>query len=426
MVTRRGFLQTGTAGLAALAAFRDDSVARLEAAARRADGRAAADLATDETYWREIQQAFTLDRTIINLNNGGCCPSPRVVHEAFKRYLDISNQAPVYHMWQILEPNIESVRRRLAASFGCDPEELAITRNASEALQIAQLGIDLRPGDEVVTTNQDYGRMLDTWEQRVRRDGITLTKISFPVPPPSMDVLADRLLSAITPATKVLHFCHITNLTGQIFPVKRICDEARRRGIKTIVDGAHAYAHFPFTAADLGCDYYGTSLHKWLLAPIGTGFLYVRRENIASLWPLTPAAASRAGDIRKFEEIGTHPAANHNAIAEALTFHEGIGSERKAERLRYLRNRWAHRLAKHSKITLHTNLDPAHSCAIGNVQIQGMKVGDVVSQLWTKWRIIATPIEHAEYQGIRVTPNVYTTLEEVDTFASAMEKLAGG
>jgi selenocysteine lyase/cysteine desulfurase len=425
MLSRRRFLQTtGSATVGALATFRDDSAARLEAAARRTSGRTDNDVASDEAYWREIQQAFTLDRTIVNLNNGGVCPSPRVVHEALKRYLDVSNQSPVYHMWQILEPNIETVRRRLARAFGCDPEEMAITRNASEALQIAQLGIDLKAGDEVLTTNQDYGRMLDTWEQRVRRDGIKLTKVSFPVPPKSMDVLAERLLAAITPATRVLHFCHITNLTGQIFPVKQICDEARRRGIKTIVDGAHAFAHFPFTAADLACDYYGTSLHKWLLAPIGTGFLYVRRENIPSLWPLTPAAESKRADIRKFEEIGTHPAANHNAIAEALTFHEGIGIERKAARLRYLRDRWAKRLATHPKIRLHTNLAPEHSCAIGNVQITGVAPGDLVSQLWNKWRIIATPIVHEEYQGIRVTPNVYTTIEEVDTFAEVMEGIA--
>ena len=426
MLTRRGFLQTtGTASVAALAAFRDDGIARLEAAARSVAGRTVADVAADENYWREIQQAFTLDRTIINLNNGGCSPSPRVVHEALKRYLDISNQAPVYHMWQVLEPNVESVRRRLAAAFGCDTEEMAITRNASEALQIAQLGIDLKPGDEVITTNQDYGRMLDTWEQRVKRDGIKLTKVSFPVPPKSTDVLSERLLSAITPATKVLHFCHITNLTGQIFPVKQVTDEARKRGIKTIVDGAHAFAHFPYTVADLGCDYYGTSLHKWLLAPMGTGFLYVRRENIASLWPLTPAAASRAGNIRKFEEIGTHPAANHNAIAEALTFHEGIGVERKAARLRYLRDRWATRLLKNPKIRIHTNLtDPAQSCAICNVQIVGVPTAKVVGRLWERWRIIATPIVHEEYEGVRVTPNVYTTLEEIDTFASAMEEIA--
>jgi selenocysteine lyase/cysteine desulfurase len=425
MLTRRSFLHTtGSAGAVALAAFRSDGLSRIQAAGRRVANVAPTDAAMDESYWREIQQAFTLDRTIINLNNGGCSPSPRVVHEAFKRYLDISNQAPVYHMWQILEPNIESVRRRLAADFGCDAEELAITRNASEALQIAQLGIDLKAGDEVVTTNQDYGRMLTTWEQRVRRDGIKLKKISFPVPPPSMDDLATRLIGAITPATRVLHFCHITNLTGQIFPVKKICDQARRRGIKTIVDGAHAFAQFPFTLADLGCDFYGTSLHKWLLAPIGTGFLYVRREQIAALWPLQPAAASQTDNIRKFEEIGTHPAANHNAIVEALNFHEGIGAERKAARLRYLRDRWATRLARQPKFKIHTSLEPAQSCAIANVQIVGVPTAKVVSRLWDRWRIIATPIVHEEFEGLRVTPNVYTTLEEVDTFAAAMEQIA--
>jgi selenocysteine lyase/cysteine desulfurase len=266
--------------------------------------------------------------------------------------------------------------------------------------------------------------MLDTWEQRVRRDKIKLTRISFPVPPKALTELSDRLLGAITPATKVLHFCHITNLTGQIFPVKAICEEARRRGIRTIVDGAHAFAHFPYTVKDLGCDFYGTSLHKWLLAPIGTGFLYMRRELIESLWPLTPAKETASGDIRKFEEIGTHPAANHNAIAEALTFHDGIGGERKAERLRFLRDRWARRLMTNPKIRIHTNLDPAHSCAIGTVQVTGVPTPKVVEQLWTRWRIIATPIVHAEYEGVRVTPNVYTTLEEVDTFAGALERLA--
>ena len=424
-MNRRDFLRaTGTASAAAVAAYADHGHARVQAATARVAGQAAATVAADETYWSEIQQAFTLDRTIINLNNGGCCPSPRVVHDALKRYLDLSNQAPVYHMWQILEPNIEGVRRRLAAAFGCDPEELAITRNASEALQIAQLGVPLRRGDEVVTTNQDYGRMLDTWEQRVSRDGIKLTKVSFPVPAKTMNELADRLLAAITPATKVLHFCHITNLTGQIFPVKQICDEARRRGVRTIVDGAHAFAHFPYKAAELGCDYYGTSLHKWLLAPIGTGFLYVRRENIRALWPLTPASTSKADDIRKFEEIGTHPAANHNAIAEALTFHDGIGIERKAARLRFLRDRWATRLAANPKIRLHTNLDPAHSCAIGTVQITGVPTAKVVARLWESWSIIATPRMHAEYEGARITPNVYTTLEEIDTFAAAICSIA--
>jgi len=346
------------------------------------------------------------------------------VHEALKRYLDISNQAPVYHMWQVLEPNIESVRRELAKEAGCEMEELAITRNASEALQIAQLGIDLAPGDEVLTTNQDYGRMLDTWNQRVRRERIVLNQISFPVPPPSQADLAARFEKAVTPRTKVIHVSHITNLTGQIFPVRQICDMARARGILTVVDGAHAFGHFPFALRDLNCDYYGTSLHKWLLAPIGTGFLYVRPDRIAKTWPLQPANASRAENIRKFEEIGTHPAANHNAIAEALAFHQGIGIERRYARMIYLRNRWIDQVKSEPRIRIHTSLREKESGAIGTVQITGMKTPEMTAKLWERWRIIATPIVHAEYEGARVTPNVYTTIQEVDTFASAIKPLA--
>ncbi|HET9370151.1 MAG TPA: aminotransferase class V-fold PLP-dependent enzyme [Vicinamibacterales bacterium] len=423
MVTRRQFLgQTGAIGTAAVATFSTHGLERVLEASAAVASRQATDVARDEFYWREIQQAFTLDRTIINLNNGGVCPSPRVVHEALKRYLDISNQAPAYHMWQIVEPNIESVRRTLAADAGADTETIAITRNASEALQIAQLGLDLKPGDEVLTTNQDYGRMLQTWDQRVERDGIKLTKIAFPVPATQSELIK-RFEAAITPATKVLHFCHITNLTGHIFPVKEICAIARQRSITTIVDGAHAYAHFPFTLREFDCDFYGTSLHKWLLAPVGTGFLYVRPDRIARHWALQPPPESLKANIRKFEEVGTHPAANHNAIAEALTFHHGIGAERKAARLRYLKERWALRLKSQPKIQLHTSLDPQLSCAIGTVNIEGIPPAQVASKLWEKWRIMATPIVHAEYQGLRVTPNVYTTIEEIDTFAEAMESI---
>jgi selenocysteine lyase/cysteine desulfurase len=421
--SRRTFLQAlGTAS--SVAAFgRSDLRARVERAAASLGQRSADEVAGDEDFWREIRESFTLDRTIINLNNGGVCPSPRVVHEAMKRYLDISNQAPVYHMWQVLEPNLETVRRRLAGAFGCDPEELAVTRNASEALQIAQLGIDLEPGDEVVTTNQDYPRMLDTWQQRVRRDGIVLRQISFPVPPPSQSDLFRRFAQAVTPRTKVIHVCHITNLTGQIFPVRDICRMARERGIRTIVDGAHAFAHFPFTLADLECDYYGTSLHKWLLAPVGTGFLYVRRPLIKDHWPLTPANESRAADIRKFEEIGTHPAAMHNAIAEALEFHQSIGGDRKAARLRYLRNRWARRLDQTPGARVLTSFDPAQGCAIGLLSLAGHDPEKLVNHLWAKHRIIVTPIKHAEFQGLRITPNLYTTLSEIDTFVSGIEEV---
>ncbi len=346
-----------------------------------------------------------------------------MVHEALKRYLDMSNQAPIHYMWNLLEPNVETVRRNLAAEAGCDAEELAITRNASEGLQIAQLGIDLHPGDEVLTTNQDYGRMLDTWEQRVRRDKIKLTKISFPVPTTNVAELKDRVERAITPKTKVIHFCHITNLTGQLFPVRDIARMARSRGIQTIVDGAHAFAHFPFKLRDLEVDYYGTSLHKWLLAPVGTGFLYVRRENIEKLWALTPPPASKMKDIRKFEEVGTHPAANHNAIAEALAFHQAIGIERKSARLRYLTDRFATRLEKHPRVKILSSRLPDQAWGLANVSLEGVDVSKAYDFLWTKYRIITAAIKHAEYQGLRVTPNVYTTLEELDTFSTAIEDL---
>lgn len=419
MWTRRAFLsRTAAAGMAT---FNPGRLPRLVEATAGVAQRPVEEVARDESYWREVQQAFTLDRTITNLNNGGVCPSPRVVHDALKRYLDVSNQAPAYYMWDVLEPNIESVRRALAADTGVDPECLAITRNASEALQIAQLGLDLKPGDEVLTTNQDYPRMLRTWEQREQRDRIRVTKLSFPVPASQPD-LVRRFEQAITPATRVMHFCHITNLTGQIFPARELCALARTRGIVSIVDGAHAYAHFPFRIPDFDPDYYGTSLHKWLLAPVGTGFLYVRKERIAGHWPLTPGGGT---SIRKFEEIGTHPAANHNAIAEALAFHHGIGVERKAARLRYLRDRWATRLKTQSRFTLHTGLTPADSCAIGTVATAGIPAAQVVSRLWSERRILATPISHPEFEGVRVTPNVYTTLEEIDGFVEAMERLPG-
>src|ERR1041385_4546235 len=389
MQPRRDFLrQLVPAGVVGAVGFKTDWLERVASAAGALTDASSADVAADEGYWREIQQAFTLDRTIINLNNGYTCPSPRVVHEALKRYLDVSNQAPIHFMWNQLEPNVEQVRRKLAAEVGCDSEELAITRNASEGLQIAQLGLDLHAGDHVVTTDQDYGRMLDTWDQRVRRDKIEVTKIAFPVPTTDLSDLTQRIEKAITPRTKVIHICHITNLTGQLFPVRDIARMARARGIQTIVDGAHAFAHFPFKMSDLECDYYGCSLHKWLLAPVGTGFLYVRRENIAKLWPLTPANANKTNDIRKFEEIGTHPAANHNAIAEALAFHQAIGVERKSARLRYLNERWASKVDKLPGVKINNSREADQAWGLYNVTPAGVDVSKAYEFLWSKYRII--------------------------------------
>jgi isopenicillin-N epimerase len=426
MWSRRSILRlAGTATGAAFAARRYgiDEVAYATAAV---EGRSPEDVAADETYWREIQFAFTLDRSLINLNNGNQCPSPTVVHEACKRYMDSSNQAPVYHRG-LIERNIETARRRLAGEFGADPEEIAITRNASESLQIAQNGLDLKPGDEIITTEQDYGRMLTTWDQRARRDKITITRLDFPCPTTQADLL-QRFERAITRQTKVLHFCHITNQSGQLFPVRDLSLMARQRGITTIVDGAHALAHFPFKLRDLEMDYYGVSLHKWLLAPLGTGLLYVRKDRIASTWPLQAAPERRDTDIRKFEEIGTSPAATKAAINEAIAFQQAIGLERKAARLRYLTLRWANELKKNPRIKLHSSLEPGQTWGLAVVSIDGIDSNKLVPYLWDKYRIVITTVGHENtkdpsltYRGLRVTPNIYTPLEEIDTFVEAMQ-----
>jgi selenocysteine lyase/cysteine desulfurase len=328
MTSRRAFLASTATLAVAGPMFRPTAIRRAIEANRIGGYRPPSSLADDEAYWAEIQRAFDADRTMINLNNGGCSPTPTHVLEAMIRDLRFSNELPVDHMWRVLEPRVEGVRRDLARDFGCDPEEMAITRNASEANEIMILGLDLKPGDEIVVTNQNYGRMLTSWDQRVRRDGIVLKQISFKVPPPSQDYIVEQFRQAITPRTRVIELPHITNLTGQIMPIRELVELARPRNIEVFVDGAHAYAHFPFSIKDLGCDYYGTSLHKWLLAPVGTGFLYVAKAKQKGLWPLMAAPASMDENIRKYEEIGTHPAANHNAISAALAFHRSIGAER--------------------------------------------------------------------------------------------------
>lgn len=429
MLTRRTFLRTtGALGATALA-WKTTSLEEIASASAAVADQTADAVAKDELYWGQIQQAFALDRTMINLNTGHHCSSPNVVMDAVKRYLDIENQAPGYY-GNVLGRNMETVRQGLAAEFGCDVEEMAITRNASESLQIVQNGLDLAVGDEVITTEQDYPRMLTTWDQRMRRDKLKIVRLQFPVPTTADDLYA-RFEKAITPKTKVLHFCHITNLTGQLFPVQRICRMARARGITTIVDGAHAGAQFPYKLHDLECDAYAVSLHKWLLAPFGTGILFVRKDRIASFWPLQAAPATSDTNIRKFEEIGTSPMAPKLAITDALAFHRAIGAERKAARLYYLTMRWAGPLRQVPRIQMFSSLKPGETWGMATVGIEGMDAGKISSFLFDKYRIIVAglsqgpmPFQQFPYQGIRVTPNVYTSVDEVDTFVMAMTELA--
>lgn len=426
--TRRQFLRQGlVAGALGVLALRDDAIERVYAAGRQAGNRPPDDLASDEDFWFNVQQAYTVDRSMINLNNGGVSPSPRVVQEAMRRHLEFTNNAPARTMWRILDPEVETVRARLARTFGCSSEEIAITRNASESLQICIYGMDLQRSDEVVTTVLDYPRMINTYKQRELREGIVLKSVPIRVPVQDPGDVVQAIAAGITPKTKVILVSHVVFLSGQIMPIRDICRLGRERGLPVVVDGAHAFAHMAFRRNDLECDYYGTSLHKWLTAPIGTGFLYVRKSKIGSLWPLMAAPEPRSDNIRKYEEIGTHPAANRLAISEALTFHNAIGPQRKEARLRYLRDRWAKRLMQDKRVKLFTRLEPQHGCAIATMAIEGVEPGKLVEHLWSKHRIFVVAIGHEAIKGVRVSPNTYTTPAEVDMFCDAVENvLANG
>src|SRR5215472_3728102 len=427
LLNRRSFLRAaGSAGAVGIGA-QWRNIECVLAASDSVAGRSPEEVAKDDFYWRQIQMDFELDRTLINLNNGFTCPTSQMALESEFRYLRMIEQAPIFYEFQVTD-RIETIRLRMAAEFGCDPEEMALTRGASESLQNVQNGIDLKPGDEVVTTEQDYPRMLTTWDQRMRRDGIKVHRLQFPVPTTGDD-LYQRFEQAITPRTKVFHFCHVTNVTAQLFPVQRLCRLARSKGIVSIVDGAHALGQFPFKLRDLECDAYGVSLHKWLLAPIGNGCLYVRKEMITKFWPLQAAPEQDDGDIRKFEQIGTHPVGIRAALGEAVAYHQAIGPERKAARLRYLTLRWANALKGYPRIKILTDLsDPPQAWALAAVYIDGIDVGDLSKFLLDKYRIIVVglkggkpPTQVFDFQCLRVSPNIYTTLEEIDTFVAAME-----
>jgi selenocysteine lyase/cysteine desulfurase len=425
--TRRDFLTLAGKGLG-LVALSSATVASLlrtvEAATKTVAHLSPEEAAMDEDYWAVIQNSFSVTRGIINLNNGGVSPSPRIVTEALVRYIWEQEDATAYTMWQILEPQCETIRTGLAELFGCDREEIAITRNASESLEILLTGMDLKSGDEILTTTQDYPRMLTTLRQREKREGLKLKLIQIPIPPKKLEEITAAFEKGITDRTRVILISHEINITGQITPVKAICELARAKGIETIVDGAHSFAQFDFKQKDLGCDYFGTSLHKWLYAPKGTGMLYVKRDKIEKLWPLMAAESKQAADIRKFEEIGTHSAAPKLAIGEALVFHNGIGAKRKEARLRYLSRYWMNRLKDVTKIRFNTSFDPNQMCAIANVHIEGTNPEAVVKYLFDKHHIFTVPIMHEEFQGIRITPNVYTTLNELDRFCDQMERIA--
>ena len=427
---RRQFLRVaGGIGASAFVTplFNPAFAKQVEEASLRVNHLSPLETAGDEDFWYTIQQAYTVSSSIINLNNGGVSPQPRVVQDALDRFNRISNEGPAYYMWHVLGKGRETVRTKLAQFGGCSSDEVAICRNSTEALETVIFGLDLKKGDEVLTTNQDYPNMLSALKQREKRDGIKVNYISIPVPAKSLDDIIPLWEKAMTPKTKAILICHIINLTGQILPVKKIAEIAHAKGIEVIVDGAHAFGHFEFNISDLGVDYYGTSLHKWMSAPFGSGMLYIRKEKIEKLWPLFGAPADfDTKDIRKFEHLGTRSFPTELAIGQAIDFHNGIGAKRKEERLRFLKNYWAAKVLEIPGVKMNTSLDPSQSCAIGNMTIEGKDPADLHNHLMNKWQIYTVTIKHEEFSGIRVTPHVYTTLNDLDLFVKGVQDFVTG
>lgn len=377
--------------------------------------------------WHSIRTEFPMDRTMVNLNNGGVSPSPRSVMQALHTGLDYANQAPARNIWQQQEPGLERVRQGIASLFGVSNEEIAITRNASESLHHIQMGMSLAKGDEVLTTEHDYPRMLTAWEQRSRRDGIIIKKIPIAIPVMNPNDIVEAFKKNITKKTKVIHVSHVAFCSGQIFPVREICLLAKENGIECIVDGAHSFAHFPFTQKDLQCDYFGTSLHKWLYAPVGNGMLYIAKDKIPNIWPLMAAGTDLNDSIKKFEEIGTHPAALHNAVTEAIAFNERVGLKRKAARLRALQMRWINVIKDDPRVSFMTNInDSTQWCGLMVFRFQGFDHAKIGEYLFNTHRIITTPIKYANIDGIRITPNIYISDSEIDYFAEILLSILRG
>ncbi len=381
-------------------------------------------VAMDEDYWSVIQQAYTVNSNFVNLNNGGVSPSPRVVQEAVERYNQLTNQGPSYYMWRILDQGREPLRYKLAEMAGCNIEEIAINRNATEALNTVIFGLDLKAGDEVIGTKQDYPNMIQAWKQREMREGIVYKQLNFQFPIENDAEIVKAFENAITPKTKIIHITHIINWIGQILPARKIADMAKSHGIEVIVDGAHSFGLLDYQIPDLNCDYFGTSLHKFLSAPIGSGMLWIRKEKIGKIWPLLCNGDPKGTDIRKFETLGTRSFPIEQGIGEAVNFQMAIGGKRKEDRIRYLKNYWAKKVAEVPKVKIHTSFKPEYSCAICGVSIDGMTPGELDNALFNTYKIHTVGIVWENISCVRITPHVYTRIQDLDKLVKAITELA--
>jgi selenocysteine lyase/cysteine desulfurase len=418
-MNKRTFLKsTATLGLASLA-----SLDALSNWVNRFSHLTPTALSEDETFWAGIRAGYRLKPDYINLENGYYCFLPQETLENYIQHVREVNYQGSYYMRTVQWDNKKLAASKLASLAGCTAEELIITRNTTESLDMIISGMNWQVGDEAVMAEQDYGAMLDMFKQVAKRYGVVNKIISVPNHPSSDEEIVNLYANAITPKTKLLMVCHMVNITGQILPVRKICDMAHSKGVQVLVDGAHAFAHLTFSIPDLHCDYYGASLHKWLSVPLGAGILYVKKESIGKVWPLFGDEGRKEDDVLRLNHLGTHPVATHLAIANAIEYYQKIGNERKEARLRYLQNYWTSKVRSMPHIMVNTPADPARACGIANVGVKNMKPAELAKTLFDKYKIWTVPIDYAKVHGCRITPNIYTTPQELDSFVKALSEL---
>lgn len=424
MTSRRTFVRAAAgaaAGALVAPRFASASLSGAELD-RMAAGRTAAQVAQDEAYWEVVRQAYTQDPGFINLESGFFSPAADPVVDAQVQNIRRINQIPSFYMRRRMAEERAELKRMIGGFAGVSPDEFCVVRNTTEALNVVLQGVPLEPGEEILMCSREYPSMVEAVEQRALRYGTEYRAIDIPWNPASQDEVVRAYEAAIGPSTRYILVSHMIFLTGQVLPVRAICDMAHAKGIEVIVDAAHSFAHLDWTIPDLGCDYLGTSLHKWLGCPLGTGLLYVKKEHIAKVWPLFGDRRAESDDIDKFHHIGTHPQGTDLAIRDAIRFHQAIGGERKEARLRYLKNSWVNRVKDRTGVHINTPLGPGMSCAIANVLVDGLTPAELVDTLWDRHRIFTVAVE----QGARIAPNLFTHPSHLDTLVDGIRALSRG
>ncbi|UZR96971.1 aminotransferase class V-fold PLP-dependent enzyme [Chondrinema litorale] len=426
MTNRRKFLKKGCMAAAASTAFTIPNIANASEKEQNV-WRELPQIKDEEFLWDWVRSEYSVSTSVANLNNGGVSPQPKVVQEVLAHYTREFNTIPSMHMWSKGDIS-NSVREQLAELAGCSPEEIAVNRNTTEAINTVIWGMNYNKGDEIILTEQDYTSVMNTWEEAEARYGVVLKWLSFELPIEDDEEIVEAYTSAITDKTKLVMITHVNNLNGNIMPVKKITAAVKKVNpdIKVLVDGAHAFAHINFKISDLGCDYYGTSLHKWLCSPFGTGMLYIKKSEIKNLWPLFTHEDPQSDDINKFNTFGTRNLPAELSIARAIYFHNTIGSERKEARLRYLKDYWITRVSDIPNVEIKTSMKPEYACALGSFSLKNMSDGEVAQKLYKNYHVHLTHKgdKTGKFHGMRVTPHIYTSTKELDWLVKGIQNLA--